>query len=421
MENTTVIAPRKVLAIAFACNPYYGSERGVGWGYVSLLAQFTRVHVITSAGNKADIERFLAANPAHPACKAAFKYLPFDVSRARRLQCVLPFYFVWRYRGWLKQAYNLAEAWHGFERFAITHLLTYGTFRFPGHFYRLDSQFVWGPVGALENTPWHLLRAAGLKGALQLGLRNVLNSLQKDFSLAPRRAFARAAGCHGVIAATTAIQREIKCRYHVDSAVLSEIGLPLAAKSETIAMRSPDALLRLVWSGNLIAGKALPLLLKALARLPRDMDVQLDVLGDGRSKAAWRKLAQKLGVNARISWHGWLSRDEALKVMRQGHVFVQTSLKDLTSTVIVEALFCGMPVITLDHCGFSDVINASCGLKVKPGKIADIVADFAAGIEKLYNDEAMRQGLAQGALERANAYTWEAKQRHLRAIYEGVK
>lgn len=415
------VPPRRVLVIAFACNPYYGSEQGVGWGYVLLLARFSDLHVITAEGNKADIERFLADNSRHPAQKISFKYLPFDVVWVRRVARLLPFYFVWHYRNWLNKAYKRAWDWHDFEHFAVVHLLTYGTFRFPGRFYQLDSLFVWGPIGALENTPWHLLPAAGFVGALKLGLRNVLNALQKDFAREPRRAMAKAKASHGVIAATTTMQREIKRLFHADSVVLSEVGLPCTAIKAEITARSAGEPLRLVWSGNFIAGKALSLLLKALAQLPQTITVQVDVLGGGPRARAWRGLARRLKVNDMINWHGRLERGVALELMRQGHVFIQTSLKDLTSTVIVEALFGGMPVITLDHCGFSDVIDETCGLKVRPGKISKIITDFAAGIVKLYNDENLRQRLARGALTRAELYTWETKLTRLQAIYEGVK
>ncbi len=44
--------------------------------------------------------------------------------------------------------------------------------------------------------------------------------------------------------------------------------------------------------------------------------------------------------------------------------FVITSLKDLTSTVLLEALAQGVPVICPDHCGFADVVTGECGLKI---------------------------------------------------------
>lgn len=422
-ENSAAPVPetrRKVLAIAFACNPYYGSERGVGWGYVSMLAQFTDLHVIAAQSERTDIERFLHDNSGHAVNRVNFRYIPFDFAFARKLERKLPFYFVWHYKKWLAKASALASGWHGFENFDVIHLVTYGTFRFPGRFYAENANFVWGPVGALENTPWRLLPMMGFRGGLKMGLRNVLNTLQKRFAAAPRRAFIKAGVNHGIIAATSKIQTEIWRLYKQKSAVLSEVGLPASAKQNVVLKRNQGEPLRLVWSGNFIASKALLLLLLAMARLPRDVNVEAHVLGDGPYMQAWRDWAQKLGLT-NVVWRGRLTRGEALEAMRGGHVFVQTSLKDLTSTVIVEALFAGMPVITLNHCGFSDVVDNTCGVKITVGSKTQIVRDMAQAIEGFYRDEPRRTVLAQGALKRADNYTWETKLARLTEIYAGVK
>ena len=49
--------------------------------------------------------------------------------------------------------------------------------------------------------------------------------------------------------------------------------------------------------------------------------------------------------------------------MQDADIALITSLRELTSTVI-ESLSLGLPVVCLDHCGFSDVIDESCGIKV---------------------------------------------------------
>lgn len=47
----------KVLACAYACNPYRGSEEGVGWGWVNAIARNHDVWVLTAEYHKEDIER----------------------------------------------------------------------------------------------------------------------------------------------------------------------------------------------------------------------------------------------------------------------------------------------------------------------------------------------------------------------------
>ena len=75
-------------------------------------------------------------------------------------------------------------------------------------------------------------------------------------------------------------------------------------------------------------------------------------------------MAESMSVK-NIVWHGWVERSKALEIMNSAHVFVITSMSDLTSTVILEALSYGLPVIAMDHCGFSNVLNDKCGIKIK--------------------------------------------------------
>lgn len=172
--------------------------------------------------------------------------------------------------------------------------------------------------------------------------------------------------------------------------------------------------LTIVWSGVHERRKALETLLFAFAEGYAG-DV-LHVLGEGRETARWKRLAEKLGVQDRVVWHGWLPKDEAQRVMAEADAFVITSIRDLTSTVLLEALSAGLPVVCLDHCGFSDVVDETCGIKVPVGCPKDVIAGFAAALERLH-DEVLRKRLSEGARRRAAEYAWERKREALERIY----
>ena len=108
-------------------------------------------------------------------------------------------------------------------------------------------------------------------------------------------------------------------------------------------LRASDEPLRICWSGPLVPGKALHLLLKAIALLPKESSIRIEILGDGPFKNSWQTLAQRLGVGDKCTWYGRLPRSAALEVMKSCHMFVITSLKELTSTVAVEAISSRLP------------------------------------------------------------------------------
>ena len=49
----------KILYIAFACNPYVGSEAFCGWSWPLAMRKYCEVYVVTRKENKAGIEKYL--------------------------------------------------------------------------------------------------------------------------------------------------------------------------------------------------------------------------------------------------------------------------------------------------------------------------------------------------------------------------
>jgi glycosyltransferase involved in cell wall biosynthesis len=414
----------KVLIAAYACDPYIGSEMAVGWSWPTAIARNHDVWVITAEWQRESIERFIACAPAtysniHFAYVTAKPWHYSDANRFWRMceGSILKPLMHFSYRIWQRDALKLARELHEKVQFDLVHQLTFVGFRFPGHLWKLDVPFVWGPIGGLENMPIRLLPAMGAQGAIYHGARNLVNSMHRRFLRLPRKAFAAAGP--GVIAATSGIRREILRWYGVESEVICEVGLP-PQTGNTYAMRQDGEALRIAWSGRHISRKALDLLLRALADVPDTIDWRLHIYGDGPCKLKWQRLAARLGIETRCTWHGQVSRAEALAGLKSTHLFVITSLQDLTSTVIVEALANGVPVICPDHCGFPDVVSDRCGIRIPIRNIREFKAQLSRSIIEIAGDENMRRRLAAGAIRRAREFSWEAKAEAIDRVYQRV-
>src|SRR5579859_118170 len=406
------IGPRlKVLVAAYACSPSKGSEHGVGWGWVEAIAKYHDLWVITGAQFKDEIEAEFSRRP-ELGSKITFHYIAR--TRYSWAEKVWPPAYLLSYKHqWQKAAYEAAKHLDGQIHFDIVHQLTYVGFRVPGLLWQLNRPFVWGPIGGLEQTTWALIPALGVRGGLYFLARNLLNEWDRRFSRAAKRAFATADG--GIIAATSGIQSEIMRFYGLDSEVISEIGLPPVTR-ETLVRRQPSMPLALLWCGNLLPGKALPFLLSALQLLPADLNWRLTIIGDGPCSAKWRRLARTSGVADRCEWFGQVPRQAVLQKMQESHVLVITSVYDLTSTVLVEALANGLPVICPDHCGFRDAITPECGIKVSARSRREFIFGLRDGILRL-DDESLRLRLGKGALRRSEEYKWDLKAKAVSNIY----
>lgn len=408
-----------VLLIGYACDPNKGSEEGVGWGWVQMIRRFAEVDVITADFNEPGLRGREQAGLRFCFVKQRpWQYRPERVWRRIEDSALKPLMNL-SYTLWLGQATRLAREMVRRKRYDVVHLVTYVGFRFPGRFAELGVPFVWGPIGGLENTPWRFLREMGWYGAAYYTCYNVINTLQKALLPGPRRAMRIAGQAGGLIAATEGIRREIRRWYGQESEVICEIGPP-GTVATSISERGEGEPLRIAWSGLHLPGKALPLLLRGLSGLGGRLDWRLTVLGSGPLTGKWQRLARELGIAGRIEWTGKLRRDEAVRRVHEAHVFAITSLKDLTSTVLLEALSQGVPVVCPDHCGFSNVVTGDCGVKVKMESPRQLARDLAEAIARLGADEGERRRLAWGALKRIEDFAWDVKARQVERIYRRV-
>ncbi len=402
----------KILVSAYACSPYKGSEAAVGWGFVSALSRLHDLWVIVEEEKfRADIERFQAENPE--TC-SSIHFIFLQKNRNRLLRKIWPPSYYYYYRLWHRESLKLAKDLHREVRFDIVHQLTMVGFREPGYLWQLGVPFVWGPVGGMGIFPWRFLTSVGCYGALYYLGYNIYNLLQMNFQKRPRLA-AKAAG-NGLICATPDNQAGALLFWNSSSTLICEVGLPPIETSEPLRRKSGEPL-RIIWTGLHTPGKALNFALHALVRLSADLDWDLHILGKGERTETWKQMSKQLGIANRCHFHGWLERDAAMNIMASAHVMVITSLRDLTSTVTIEALALGLPIICLDHCGFSSVVDTSCGIKVPVNNPTQVIEGLAKAVEVMIGDEELRHHLACGAVLRSSAFSWEKKAAAVDRVY----
>ncbi len=112
--------------------------------------------------------------------------------------------------------------------------------------------------------------------------------------------------------------------------------------------------LRVTFVGRLVAHKHLDRIITAISQSD---DVHLDVIGDGPEEAAWRVLADQLGISARVHFEGALGHDETLTRIANAGALVLASGYEGLPHVVLEALACGTPVVTTAHHGLGDVLT----------------------------------------------------------------
>ncbi|MBU3010518.1 glycosyltransferase [Polaribacter vadi] len=401
----------KILISCYACSPKRGSEPGMGWSFVLGLSKQHEVHVIVEKEKwQKDIEVYLEQYK-----NENLKFYFIHKKRNRLLRKIWPPSYYWFYKIWQKEAYNLAKKLEKKHNFDAVHQLNMVGYREPGFLWKMDIPFVWGPIGGTENIPWKLFSLFSFYGKIFYGGRNIINSYQRSFFTRPKLAANHKKS--SLIAATPDIKKSIKKLWNSDAVVIPEVGA-VELSEKNITKRDHNKPLKIVWSGQHTSGKALHLLLKSLVLLNKEISWELHILGVGKETKKWQQLSKKLDINKNCFWYGWLDKSEALQIMKNGHCLAITSLKDLTSSVIIEGISLGLPVVTLDHCGFSFVVDDTCGIKIPVDNPNNIYINFKNALEKLYENESYRVSLSEGALKRAKDFSWDSKIDQLNEVYQ---
>jgi GalNAc-alpha-(1->4)-GalNAc-alpha-(1->3)-diNAcBac-PP-undecaprenol alpha-1,4-N-acetyl-D-galactosaminyltransferase len=151
---------------------------------------------------------------------------------------------------------------------------------------------------------------------------------------------------------------------------------------------------------RLVQQKGVDVLLKAAAQAFGSLTGwRLAIVGDGPLRDELQKLAQELGVGARLDWIGHVS--DPSPYLRAAKFFVLTSRFEGSPNALLEAMACGLPAIVSDASpGPLELIGQDEGLIVP---VEDIEAT-ARAITTLASDERLRTRLGAAARERTRAH-----------------
>lgn len=120
---------------------------------------------------------------------------------------------------------------------------------------------------------------------------------------------------------------------------------------QNLAISEGSLLLLLVGSGY--QRKGVPQVLQALVRLPRE--VILVVVGRERRLGVFQSLARRLGLADRVRFVG--PQQDVVPYYGAADALVLPTLYDPFPNVVLEAMACGLPVVTSFKCGAVDFIR----------------------------------------------------------------
>jgi glycosyltransferase involved in cell wall biosynthesis len=236
-------------------------------------------------------------------------------------------------------------------------------------------------------------------------------------------AVARALGAARLVLANSHGTAELARRHGAGETRVVHLGADLPAGSRPArgdGLPTPrgDGPATLVTVGHLIARKRHADVVRALAVLAqKHPSLRYAVVGDGPERVALEGLASRLGVAARVEFHGQLAHEQAVGLAQRSTLFVMPSTEEAFGVAYIEAMAGSVPAIGCrGEPGPEEIAAAGDGLVlVPPGDVERLTQR----IDELLGDQRRLREVGQRARATVAAqFTWQRCGQQTLAAYE---
>ncbi|MGB5439390.1 MAG: glycosyltransferase family 4 protein [Gammaproteobacteria bacterium] len=160
----------------------------------------------------------------------------------------------------------------------------------------------------------------------------------------------------------------------------------------------------LLMVGGFFHTKGVDRAIRAVAALPQALRQRtvLVVVG-GDDSAAFVQLADRLGVAEQLVFTG--GREDVGRFYYAADLLIHPSYTENTGSAILEAMVCGLPVLTTDNCGFAGHVEAAQAGRVCPEPFRqDCLNDNLQSLLQSDDDEQLRAN-ARSYTEQTDLYS----------------
>lgn len=202
----------------------------------------------------------------------------------------------------------------------------------------------WSEINKDKLTPW-------VKKAGQLAYRNVDRLISVSLSL----------------------QNRIKQHFGINSTVIHNmVGADFFRQQNNF---NYDGKIRFVTTGRLVYGKGFDLLPKAFAKLNLPKEKwEMNIIGGGEEFGNLQQQINEVDLQDNIHLLGQKDKIQVVDILKTNNVFILPSRAENFSVAVLEALACGLPVISSDCGGIRECIFDFNGL-LFPVDDVDVLAD----------------------------------------------
>jgi glycosyltransferase involved in cell wall biosynthesis len=193
--------------------------------------------------------------------------------------------------------------------------------------------------------------------------------------------------------------------------------IPYGVKKRFITIansrRKSNEKLKIIFAGRLILSKGIQYLISLLETIDIPWEAQIAGSLLERPEHLSKKLFNFL-KDPRCKYLGQIPNEKLMKVMENSHVFMLPSLYEGFGLTLLEAMSCGLPVITTENTAGPDFIKNGENGFITPIRDTKITANV---LQRIYENEELRLSISEMALSTANHHSWERYNDQQRKIF----
>lgn len=155
---------------------------------------------------------------------------------------------------------------------------------------------------------------------------------------------------------------------------------------------------RVVTVGRVVWHKGCEYALSAIHQLvDQGIPVRFDIIGNGPERQRVLYTIHDLELQNHVRLLGWLSPEQVRDQLQQSDVFLLSSLSEGISNAALEAMACGLPVVTTDCGGMREAVTDGIEGFVVPVRDPEAMAE---ALLRLWKDPELRRRMGEAAREK---------------------
>lgn len=403
---TLDLKKEKIMVSAYACEPGYGTEIGVGWHWVLEMSKYFDVWVLTRESNKETIENWLSKNPIDREIHFVYYDLPKKARFWKKgLRGVRTYYVLWQ-----RFSNKLIKKTMEENNIGIYHLLTYGNSLWPVSKYGMKQTFIWGPTGGVDTIPSEYSKHYNVKARLvEFVRRSTVRLLKVNVGFKKR-----CKNANLILCKSNNMFNAIPDKYRDKATLFTDVAVE--AKNVLVSSSESSEKTNFVAVGRLDAWRGFDILIEAFAKsIKKNNNIHLKIVGDGKDRNCLEKLIEENEMSNYIELTGLVSMSEYEQEMQNADVVINPSLKEGAVTVAFDSIAMKKPIICIETGGYTRYFNDERGIVLKLKRRDETIDDLSEAILKM-TDKSLREKMSQSINEVGDNFDWAHKGEEIRDI-----